>query len=349
MTARHYCFTGFVPVDENEIMKQPEWDPKNMHYIIYQMEQCATTGRYHWQGYVQLMSPMRIPGVKKLLGKWYNGWHLEATYGDSKQAADYCRKKDTAVENTCFEFGKIITISGQRSDLDTAATTLKSGKWKDINPNTFIKFHKGLFAYAKLMGYKQTDLVVRNWVPEVTVIIGESGCGKSRTARTMLDPTDTYTLGHSVTGWWWTGYHGQADIIIDDFHGNMSLDMFLSIIDRYAMQVSVHGDLTQLLAKRIIITSSTPFIRWFGGMGQWPMSKITDVKRRITRFMDEEDCVDPLDQLYGQSQPRAHYMHRVGALSCGEPPHVHNTCTPFLTVSKFFDFNNLKNYFLHQL
>lgn len=98
----------------------------------------------------------------------------------------------------------------------------------------------------------------RNWEMEVEYLYGDTGTGKSKYAFENYNPETHYVLrkgnGGSV---WWDNYTGQETVIIDDFSPkSYQLSYMLNVLDRYAMTIDYKGGATQLLAKKIIITSN---------------------------------------------------------------------------------------------
>jgi len=81
---------------------------------------------------------------------------------------------------------------------------------------------------------------------------------------------------------WWEGYTGQRVVIIDDFYGNLDIDTFKRIIDRYPLKVNVKNGSAQFLAERVYITSNTGWRNW------WPTDLLSNknnepaILRRIT-------------------------------------------------------------------
>lgn len=103
---RNYCFTAF---EKPEIILTSPF----IQYIIFQEEEAPSTGRRHWQGYIELTRPCDFNQVHQLLGC---NCHLEPRKGTQLQAIEYCRKLETKIGGA-FEFGKP-KMQGNRSDLD---------------------------------------------------------------------------------------------------------------------------------------------------------------------------------------------------------------------------------------
>lgn len=117
MTSRSWTFTSYSE-------SAPEFCDK-IRYLGYQQERCPTTGKLHWQGYLELFNSMRLSGVKKLLGD--NSIHLEKRRGTRDEARNYCIKDETRVSGP-FEFGNWISGQGCRTDLIKLVSDIESGK-----------------------------------------------------------------------------------------------------------------------------------------------------------------------------------------------------------------------------
>lgn len=95
--ARDWCFTIF-----NQDWKHDIFNDGRVKYAVVQLEKAPDTGKLHFQGYMQLPKPMRIPGAKRLLE--CDSAHLEPRKGTREQAADYCKKPESRVDGP-WEYG----------------------------------------------------------------------------------------------------------------------------------------------------------------------------------------------------------------------------------------------------
>ncbi len=96
------------------------------------------------------------------------------------------------------------------------------------------------------------------------VIYGESGVGKTHFAhRTMPDGywLTTYSGRSSVT--WFDNYHGESQIIIDEFTGNIRFAELLGLIDSRPLLVQRKGDSVQFKGKDFLILSNFHPNRWY--------------------------------------------------------------------------------------
>jgi len=114
--SRYWCFT--IHSTNQHPYQLSDYDfsksiPK-ITYLITQAETSPSTNQEHWQGYVEFERKQRINAVKEAL---YCDWaHLETRKGTQDQARAYCRKAETSIPDTQYEYGIIdpSTIKMQR-------------------------------------------------------------------------------------------------------------------------------------------------------------------------------------------------------------------------------------------
>ena len=156
---------------------------------------------------------------------------------------------------------------------------IQGKKMKEValaSPSTYVKFYKGLHAFKSII------MEPRNEVPEVTVIVGSTGSGKTRRAREML--TD-YWMWNPQMNQWFDMYEGQKHVIFDEFRGQFPLGMTLSLLDRYECKVQYKGGCMEFVANKIVITSPKHPSEWYESIGS---DKIDQLMRRITEII----CLD---------------------------------------------------------
>lgn len=76
---------------------------ESVRRAVVQREKCPETGRLHYQGFLELVSPMRFNAIKGILR--CDSAHLEKRKGTPQQAWDYCTKEDTR-EDGPWEYGE---------------------------------------------------------------------------------------------------------------------------------------------------------------------------------------------------------------------------------------------------
>lgn len=240
--------------------------------MIFQREVCPTTGREHWQGYLELKARQRLAGVKQVLGD--PAVHLEPRKGSAIEASEYCSKDETRKAGTLpHELGERSTVTaGARQDLLAVKALLDKGSSElEIADAEFPTWARNFRAIER---YKRLQLEVRSWKTDLFIICGATGTGKSRICQ------ETYADAYwKPRGNWWDGYDAHETVIIDDFYGWLPWDLLLRLTDRYPLTVETKGGSVQFVAKTIVITSNK-------SPGQWYRDEIdkSPLKRRTTRF-----------------------------------------------------------------
>lgn len=257
---RNVCFTAWTNI---------EYDKEYMRYLVVGEEVCPSTGKIHFQGYVEFWRAFDFGVVKRLLSKES---HLEERKGTALEASEYCKK-----DNKFKEYGTL-SRQGHRSDLDRVICNVEEGlPMREIaynNPAEYIKYHKGIEKYKNLL------IKPRNWVTEVIVLWGKTGTGKSRKAREI---TQDYWVWTPQRGSWFDGYEGHEHVIMEEFRGQLPLGMLLSLTDRYECPVQVKGGMVEFCPKRIVITSPKHPRDWYEDCAT---DKIDQLLRRVTNVTE---------------------------------------------------------------
>lgn len=267
--ARRWCFTAWeIPT----CVALPE----DCRYIRWGEETCPTTGRTHWQGYVEFWKQRRVIWIRKwFLTQGVTNVFLVMSTGTAAENDKYTAKdgKNIVVHG---EAG----IQGKRSDLVGLANYIKSGEITGIRQGIESGYITGgLQAIKTAECLLKLFEVKRDWKPEVIVCHGTSGTGKSKWCRDNFP--DAYWCGK--TSKWWEGYDGHSDIIIDEFRDTWcDFDDLLRILDCYPYRVEIKGGSRQLLAKRIIFTSCFPPKKWYTTNSESRLQ----LDRRISRILD---------------------------------------------------------------
>lgn len=264
---RNACFTAWV--------ESLEYDERYMKYLVYGREVCPKTNKQHLQGYCEFKNPVEFSTAKRILGG--DETHLASRYKESTalKASDYCKKDGDFVE-----FGTISKPSGKRTDLDNAVEDLEHGfTIKETalnNPVVYIKYHRGLEKFRSLF------IEPRERAPEVIVLFGSTGTGKSKRARELVSD---YWVWTPQRGEWFDGYDGHHNVIFEEFRGkeHISYGFLLTLLDRYECPVQVKGGTTEFIASKIVITSPTHPRWWYENL---PNDSIDQLLRRIDTLID---------------------------------------------------------------
>lgn len=254
---KQWMFTYF-PETEDESLKEWmafQWESGMFTYLVGQAEKAGSTGRVHLQGFCVTGTKKRLNQMKEIDGRAH--WEpMQSTVASCKA---YCTKENTRLDGP-WEFGEL-KAPGRPNTLQECTRMVKAGKTDaelaEELPELFVRHYKGIRALRialKISGPK------RDWPPELWVLYGPSGTGKSRYAHEHWP--DAYWKDFGTE--WWDEYSGQETVVLDDFRpGFMTLTMAQHLMDRYPMQVQVKGGYTQMLAKRIVVTSNLHPRDWY--------------------------------------------------------------------------------------
>lgn len=273
MTARAYCFTYFPDIkgpisnegfgkliDDNKI-DFPFPNSDQVRYLIYQWERCPRTKKIHAQGYVELKSPAKMAGIKTKLG--IPNAHCERRMGTKEQAIAYCcdrEKSGVMLEIPVVESGDRIAKQGERNDLKELYEDME----KKCAPKDLLKKYPAAhFRYSKGIQFVKSILdddqkTIRD--VKVHVYWGVSGAGK--THKVYAENEDVYSLV-DPEGKWWDGYDGQETLLIDEFNGQMPIELLLKVLDKYPLKVPVKGGFRQAKWKKVVICSNHEPGKWY--------------------------------------------------------------------------------------
>lgn len=251
--SRSYCFTSYI-----------EPKPTNEHplrYYVFQKEECPTSKRIHWQGYVELSIPVRLKHCQSLMG--IPKQHMAKRHKDSTrdQARIYCMKIETRLEEAT-EWGDWgAGGQGRRNDLSALLKKVKEGETMlniiEDNPELYGRYRNTIKDYKFEVLKYQTKTFRK---VEVEVHWGEAGTGKTR--HCVESHPDAYKLDFDENIWW-DGYEGETTLIINDFYGNMKYHKLLDLLDGYQLRLPIKGGHTYANWNKVLITSNKPPDQWY--------------------------------------------------------------------------------------
>ena len=255
--SKYWCFTAY---DGDECLNLTD----KASYIIAGKEVCPTTGREHFQGYVEFAKMMRLGGLKKIA----KTTHFEPRSGTQEQAIEYCKKDGDWEQDGDAQ----VSEQGRRVDLEDIRKKIESGMTQvEIATSHFAQWCQ----YGrKFEEYRRLIEPKRAWVTEVHVLWGESGTGKTRKA--MEDGAkhvECTSAGFII------GYDGEDTVVFDEFDPTtMTRSMFLKLTDRYPLTVNVKGAERNWKPRKIYFTSNHNPHGWYGVDGEVDPA----VERRFT-------------------------------------------------------------------
>lgn len=244
LTIPYHLFTPFL---------HPE-----ISWIKGQLEKGNEDGYLHWQLLVHCKKKSTLKAVKDVYG---DGVHCEATR--SEHADSYVHKDETHVEGTRFELGRRPFKRNSITDWKSIAAESMKGNLKYIfeeYPDLAVRHYHSLRSIYK-------DHAKPNLRPKdkmfCRVYYGDSGTGKSWRAYTEATANNESVYFKNPSTKWWDGYNGEANVIIDEFTGKISIENLLRWLDFYPCLVEVKGSQVPICAIRFWITSNLPPSLWY--------------------------------------------------------------------------------------
>jgi len=107
----NWCFTSW-----GTTIKFNKWDL--IEYMIYQKEECPTTKRIHWQGYVEFKKPYKLFQVKSLFKE--KGLDLSTARESRERNILYCSKQKTFLGQRLIYSDNVINEIDEAVETDWA-------------------------------------------------------------------------------------------------------------------------------------------------------------------------------------------------------------------------------------
>lgn len=268
---KFWCFTEQSQPEEFKENMGVIFNSGGIAYICGQLEIASTTGKLHFQGYVQLEISRALSWVKNNISATA---HWEKQKGTNVQARKYCtpekeEEKETLVQGSFVEFGTFIAgraVAGARNDIHSFREAIIGGATQkelienDAHLETFakyIKMHDRIRTLYPTKRKREDDF-------KVILYVGEPGSGKTRKAHE--DHPGLFEVPISNGTLWFDGYDGDEVVLFDDFLGagsKMSLDNTLKFFDRYVRKIPVKGGHAWYSPTTIIVTSNYHPRSWY--------------------------------------------------------------------------------------
>lgn len=219
-------------------------------YHICGKEVAPTTGTPHLQGYIILNRQQRLSYMKKLNSRC----HWEVAKGNTEQNITYCSKCDDFMEfgerpKTPVEKGQM-----EKDRWKAIISHAKAGTLEEHDPKMYyLHFNTNNRLQAQFQEPKFIEKKIR-------VYWGPTATGKSHKAWTEAGPS---AYGKDPRSKFWYGYHGQTNVIIDEFRGGIDISHLLRWLDKYPLLVEVKGSSCACAAENIWITSNLHPNAWY--------------------------------------------------------------------------------------
>lgn len=242
----------------------PVFDASQMRYMCFQREVAPTTGRTHWQGYVEFHRALSAHSAASLLG---TSVYVAERRGTAPQAIAYCRKSETADRTPGGEFreyGEATNepVSGYKElmgFLRVPGTTMEDVFRHPVHGVLAMRIHGGV---ASALNTIQAEHAGGERDVTVRVFWGATGTGKSMRVHQEERGNGLYVKVSDPK--WWDGYFNQPSVLFDDFYGEAQgykIGDMLQMLDRYPYQLQYKGGYRPAHYTRVYFTSNTPPFR----------------------------------------------------------------------------------------
>lgn len=266
--SKNFCFTEYNLEQKFELNN-------DIRYIIYQKEQCPTTGNIHYQGFIQLSKQERISWLKNNISPTA---HFEKCRGTELQNIEYCSKDNTRIEDPVI-LGQYLT-QGARMDIGEVAEKIRTKRPRSEyeDTSTYIMYKNRLEDYA------QSKEKHRSKKPYVTWLYGPPCCGKSYYAELRHTKEDIHIQSESIDGFW-NDYNNQPAVIIDEFRPqDHTYSKLLKVLGNSQMTVSIKGGYKKFNSPYIYITSPLDPETWYKNSND----DVKQLLRRINKIIKKD-------------------------------------------------------------
>jgi len=267
-----------------------------IEHVYWSLEE-GESGTVHIQGYIQVRPKIKFQALRNKFTP--SGLWVAPAKGSAEQNHAYIghtgkHAGKPGLLQGPWSYGDFTSAKGpgSRSDIDGLITAIKGGaKLKTLakeHTNSMLKYFGNAAKLVDLLGNER-----RNKMTELYIFTGVAGSGKSHTAReeaidylehNNIDEEPYYlpVPAKASDKLWWDGYEGQAVIIIEDFYGEIGLDYFKRLIDKYPMRVDKKNGSAEFLGARVYITSNQGWKSWWGPSLLSNRENQAAIERRIT-------------------------------------------------------------------
>lgn len=286
---KHWVFT-LNNYDQDDVDRLDatgtELVPDTIVYLVFARE-TGEEGTPHLQGFVSFKRRRTHRFVCELLTgtPGTGGIFVERAEGSPEQAAEYCKKADTAAEDI-FEHGRCPGGRGARTDLARAYGAIRDGasfrELCELQPAVGIRYGSGIMRLINLQSRVKPSM-------EIHVFWGSTGVGKTRRVYDFVDAEKIWSCPGKTGGRvWFDGYDGHEVALFDDFDGSwFPVTYFLKLIDRYPLRCEVKGGYMHWIPKHLFITSNIEPKLWYSGATETHQAA---VMRKLNEFGTILEC-----------------------------------------------------------
>jgi hypothetical protein len=266
---RDFCITYWGDSMDDIMERIRLTYPHVVVYIIYQREACPSSGRLHWQVYLEMKTPKDISFVKDQLFQ-DRRTHVKIRVTSRMDARIYCAKNRSRVAGPPEIVGPTEWGLWREQGSSEKMTKLREAIADGMSPVELVEEEPGLVLrnrqslewYSEQMNMRSAVNQIRKL--NVRYFFGSTGSGKTFLARREAeyvchgDIGKIFMLdsGGKRDALWFDGYQYGPVLIIDDYNSWIPIDFLLRILDEYPVRLPVKGSMKWARYTDVWITSN---------------------------------------------------------------------------------------------
>jgi hypothetical protein len=241
----------------------------NLTYIRFQIER-GYEGTIHYQGYMQFSKRKLWGTIRRALIK--SGLHKMAILnrnGSAKEADVYCLKVydqtdngeiyQTKLTEEFYTFGELDNEQGKRTDVINFHEDIDGGKSnRELKRDYPHLYHQT--GVDKIEKFRQDNIEdkYKNEYREMerTFIYGGAGLGKTSYVYDKYPKTDIFRVSNYKGAFPFDGYSGQPIILLDEFSGQIGIEIFNMWVDRMPLLLNIKNGRHWACYTKVYITSN---------------------------------------------------------------------------------------------
>lgn len=228
------------------------------------------TGKHylHWQIYIENPTPIQFKTLQSKFSK--KAIHIERRQGTKKQAYDYVTKESTS-QGVRIQNGEIDFESdkGKRSDLQNIQDDILSGMTENEVYKKYPVSSRYMAYVRKLREIYLEDTFGKSLRLNLKVIYiyGKSGVGKTRFVYDKFGYDNVYRINDYIHPF--DNYLSQSVICFDEFRSQINIELMLTLLDIYPVQLPARFSNKWCCADKIYILSNLPLEKQYEVAPDW--------------------------------------------------------------------------------
>lgn len=266
---RQVCYTlnNYTDDDIYRLQSLHLHSARGGHGIVYHCFQTEKGEKEtpHIQGFICFNTAKKRAAVLNVLNaKGERRVHIEFAKGTPEQNRAYCFKKESfdRAKGIRFEIGVLPQArpgQGKRTDLRKIQEELDQGVPVHVVAKDPESFGTCLKYWSSMIKYSSANLPPRDFHTRFVYIWGDSGCGKSTTARAYPDYYEPPKPQGPLGKLWFENYDPvkHRTLILNDWGAsNIPLNCILNLADSGPMIVEVKGGSCQFRSELLVWTAN---------------------------------------------------------------------------------------------